>query len=165
MAFNNNNNNNNNNKDTTDELSSQLNAFSFSTSEEQLLKQLDSSTRINSVFQRPRHNQPESNAPINTTEWETPLRKIDNKTKEADEGWGDLPPAYTAISSNSMFGFNSIIETDIASSSSSSITTGKSTHQSIHPNSGFAKFQNTPVSFTSNIQQQDEQKDDNKKKE
>ncbi|KAI9243328.1 hypothetical protein BDA99DRAFT_530612 [Phascolomyces articulosus] len=125
----------------TDDLSSRLNSFSFSTPEEQLIKQLDSSTRINSVFQSTRHHQPESNAPVNTTEWETPLRKVE----ETEDGWGDLPPAYTAISQNSMFGFNSIMEADI---SSSSPATAKP-KQSVNPNSGFGRFHNAPVSFTS----------------
>ncbi|KAI9491099.1 hypothetical protein BDB00DRAFT_513601 [Zychaea mexicana] len=136
------------------DLSSQLDSVSFSTPEERLLKQLDSSARINSVFQRPKQ-QPQSTAPVNTSEWNTPLRQLDSANNNiittsaghGDDGWGDLPPAYTAISHNSTFGFNSIIEADPSSPATASANTA------VNPNSGFARFRNAPVSFTSTLQQ------------
>lgn len=120
-----------------DDLSARLSEVSFSSPEEKLVKQfqktyITQTEPFRSVFGQPGLPQEDSKP----KELFKPSNAV--QSKESEDGWGDLPPSYTAISQDHLFGFSSILHSDYLDTSS----------KQIDPNSPFARFQGKPVSFT-----------------
>ncbi|ORY91206.1 hypothetical protein BCR43DRAFT_498702 [Syncephalastrum racemosum] len=63
-------------------------------------------------------------------------------TNTGDEGWGDLPPAYTAISQDHRFGFSSIL-------APRQLDTFQKPTSSLDSRQAFSRYVNQPVSFAS----------------
>ncbi|KAI7881308.1 hypothetical protein K492DRAFT_177143 [Lichtheimia hyalospora FSU 10163] len=135
------------------DLVQQLSAFSVSTTEEKLSNRL-TSTHLHSrsaqalfggTTATTNNNNSSiqgsnSNAPQSTSTMPSWITEEDNnkQQEEQDEGWGDLPNIHSGISQDYQFGFNSIL----------SSTYAPEPKRAVAPNSAFARFKHTPVSFT-----------------
>ncbi|KAI9319064.1 hypothetical protein BX666DRAFT_1421226 [Dichotomocladium elegans] len=138
-------------QDTDEDLSKRLNSIAFSTPEELLTKKLDSahiapksSTGMFGSDNNASRITHSRSSPATVTQQQRDDSTWDSLPTESsdgndDEGWGALPSINTAAAGDSLFGFSSILQTDYYAPSSASVK----------PNSAFAKFHDTPVSFTS----------------
>lgn len=124
-----------------DDLASKLYSFSLSTPDENLSKKLESThiTETHNVFAKPPRQQQPSQQPNSQSRPSNvePAAAAAASTT-AEEGWGELPPAYTAISQDCMFGFSSILQThDLYPTE----------RKQVDPNSPFGRYVNRTVTF------------------
>ncbi|KAI8975426.1 hypothetical protein BDF20DRAFT_836829 [Mycotypha africana] len=155
------------------DFTSRLSSFSISTSEEKLTQQLDTThitptSTMPSIFatnslnnnnlgslqqqQQQRNHFPNNSTNVNSTQvdndnkWD--IQKQSEGNNEEEDGWGDAP-AVTAVNQDTLFGFNSIMETPefVRKAQLANTTTyDKNCYAAQH---AFQQYRNKPVSFTS----------------
>lgn len=74
-----------------------------------------------------------------------------NTTKKDNDGWGEGPPSYTAITQGTYFGFNSIMEAPTRLAPTTTSTTEENSTNEISQTQAqaFSRYKNTPITFTS----------------
>lgn len=137
----------NSNQIATDELISQFGSFSFSTPDETLAKKLETthiskSSQSARQWQQQQQRQPPQEQQQQQPSIVTSTATLSTETDSTDEGWGDKPPAYTAISQDSIFGFSSILQ------SSEYFSTDK---KQVDLNSPFGRYYNRTVTFANAV--------------